>query len=144
MELRTIQFTAPSKHIYEIREQNGEDEDILSNPLEMRTLMHLSRYISAIVIKTTFTNSGKLTVEDALNLPLLDRYCILIKARIFSIGPELNFDYSWGKSVIQYEEDLNKYVFDKPTIITSINAFVFNSKRSRNIIVVNFFTSIFI
>lgn len=112
MELRTIEFTAPSRNIYEIREQNGEDEDILSNPLEMRTLMHLSRYISAIVVKTTFTKSGKLTVDDALNLPLLDRYCILIKARIFSIGPELNFDYSWGKSVIQYEEDLNKYVFE--------------------------------
>ena len=31
MEFRTFRFTGPSGFEYEIREQNGADEDILSN-----------------------------------------------------------------------------------------------------------------
>lgn len=112
MELRTFEFTAPSANIFTIREQNGEDEDILSNPREMKTLLHLSRYISAIVVSTTFTRTGKLTLADALALPLLDRYCILLQSRIFSLGETLEFEYQWSPNhTVSYEEDLTKYLF---------------------------------
>lgn len=112
MELtnRTTTFVAPSGATYEIREQNGEDENILSNPKEMRTLLHLSRFISAIVVKNTITN-GRLTLEDALNLPLLDRYCILIQSRIFSIDNILKFEYNWGQNTVTYEDNLEDYLF---------------------------------
>ena len=62
MELRTIKFHVPSGHEFEIREQNGEDEDILSNPREMRTLLHLSRFISVITVRTTYTADRKSVV----------------------------------------------------------------------------------
>ena len=120
MELRTIKFHVPSGNEFEIREQNGEDEDILSNPREMRTLLHLSRFISAITVNTTCTETGKLTMKDALNLPLLDRYCILLQSRIFSLGETLEFDYQWAPNrTVKYEEDLNNYLFEDYSQIPS-------------------------
>jgi hypothetical protein len=117
MELRTITFMAPSGHKFTIREQNGEDDSILSNPREMRNLLNLSRFISAITVETTATANGKLTMKDSLGLPLLDRYCILLYSRIFSLGEILEFSYEWpddnGKTTkYDYEEDLTKYLFD--------------------------------
>ena len=120
MELRTLTFVAPSGYEYTIREQNGEDEDILTNPREMRNLLHLSRYISAIVMDSK--PFGKLTFEKALELPLLDRYCILFNSRIFSIGNILEFSYEWTnvtngvKHEVRYEEDLNNYLFDYSSV----------------------------
>lgn len=113
MELRTIEFFVPSGNKFEIREQNGEDEDILSNPREMRNLLHLSRFIAAITVNTTWTKTGKLTMKDALDLPLLDRYCILLKSRIFSLGETLDIQYQWAPGrTVSYEEDLNNYLFE--------------------------------
>lgn len=116
--LRTIEFVGPSGHRFTIREQNGEDENILSNPSDVKNLMNLTKFISAIVVKTDFTKTGKLSIQDSLELPLLDRYCILMKSRIFSLGDTLEFTYRWGnkeegnEQEVEYEEDLNLFVFD--------------------------------
>lgn len=110
--LRTIEFIGPSGHSFTIREQNGEDENILSNPSDVKNLMNLTKFISAIVVKTNFTKTGKLSIQDSLELPLLDRYCILIKSRIFSLGDTLEFTYRWDNKEVEYEEDLNLFVFD--------------------------------
>ncbi len=50
MTLRTLVFTAPSGRLFEIREQNGEDEEIITNPVDSKNLMNLTKYISAIVV----------------------------------------------------------------------------------------------
>lgn len=116
MELRTLQFIAPSGHSFTIREQNGEDENILSNPLDVKTLMNLTKFISAIVVNTDFTKSGKLSVNDTLELPLLDRYCILLQSRIFSLGETLDIAYEWPKvGTVEYTEDLTNYLFEDYT-----------------------------
>lgn len=119
-KLKTTIFTVPSGKTFEVREQNGEDEDILSRPQDLQDLMYLSKFISAIVVHTDATESGKLSVKEALDLPLLDRYCILIKARIFSIGPDLDFTYTWPnmKEPCNYSEDLTQYVFDDYSKVT--------------------------
>ena len=111
-ELRTLKFYAPSGHWFEIREQNGEDEDILSNPKEMRNLLHLSRFISSIVIRTDVNEKGRLTMDQALDLPLLDRYCILFQSRIFSLGEDIEFSYNWKGTLITYKEDLRNFLFE--------------------------------
>lgn len=112
-KLRTEEFISPSGHHFTIREQNGEDEDLISNPRDSRNLMNLTKFIAAIVVKTDFTNNGKLTTNDALNLPLLDRYFILMASRIFSIGNEIEFEYTWENgSKYSYTEDLNNYIFN--------------------------------
>lgn len=113
MELRTFQFIAPSGHSFTIREQNGEDENILSNPVDAKTLMNLVKFISAIVVDTDFTKSGKLSIQDTLELPLLDKYCILLQSRIFSLGETLDISYDWPKiGRVEYTEDLNNYIFE--------------------------------
>ena len=118
MEFRTFRFTGPSGFEYEIREQNGADEDILSNLSDMKTLMNLTKFIAAIVIRTTATPNGKLTVDDALNLPVNDRYAIIFNSRIFSLGEEVEFEYDWGKEnggKITYGQDLHEFLFDYGT-----------------------------
>lgn len=113
MEQRTFQFVAPSGCTYTIREQNGEDEEILSNRADARTLMNITKFIASIVVSTDFTPSGHLLVQDALNLPLLDRYAILFQSRIFSLGETVTFDYEWAKdNKVTYEQDLREFLFD--------------------------------
>lgn len=119
LKLRTQELVAPSGFHYVIREQNGEDEDILSNPKDSRNLMNLTKFISSIVVKTDATKNNKLTINDALSIPLLDRYFILISSRIFSIGSEIEFDYTWDNGTkLSYTEDLNNYLFDYSSVPT--------------------------
>lgn len=118
---RTHSFISPSGHSYTIREQNGEDEDILSNPRDAKNLMNITKFISSIVVDTDFTDNHRLTVEDTLNLPFLDRYAILIQSRIFSMGNTLEFEFTWegDKVPVVYEEDLSLFLFDDYSAIPS-------------------------
>lgn len=112
---RQLEFTAPSGYKYTIREQNGEDDDVLSNPSEAKTLRNISRFISSLVTHTDATPSGRLSLDDAHNLPALDRYAILFNSRIFSIGNELEFTYNWGEEnggEVGYIQDLEDFIFD--------------------------------
>lgn len=112
---RTYEFMTPAGYMYSIREQNGNDEDILSNPLDVQNLMNLTKFIQAIVVDTNFTANRRLTIEDADRIPLNDRYCILFKSRIFSLGEEVDFEYDWGTQDIGkqiYGQDLNEMLFD--------------------------------
>lgn len=104
-------FIAPSGNSYTIREQNGADDDVLSNPSEAKSLINISRFISRIVVDSTM---GKLTLEKAHNLPSLDRYAILINSRIHSIGSSLEFEYDWGEDGGKqlYEQSLDEYLLD--------------------------------
>lgn len=121
--IRTKLFVGPSGKTYEIREQNGEDEEILSNEADAKNLMNITKFIADIVVSTTFTESGKLTIEDALNLPLLDRMAILFQSRIFSLGDTVNFEYDWGgnngKGKVFYEQDLKDFLFEDYSKIPS-------------------------
>lgn len=109
----TQEFVAPSGHKYSIREQNGDDEDILSNMQDARTMMNFTKFISAIVVDTDLTTNGKLTIEQAESLPLLDRYCILFKSRIHSIGKDVEFEYTWPDgTTYNYTQDLTEMLFE--------------------------------
>ena len=112
--INTFKFTAPSGHYYVIREQNGNDDDILSNYTDAENLMNITKFISAIVVETDFVGgNGRLTPEEAHKIPSLDRYCILFQSRIFSYGPELEFKEDWGEklSTVEYTQDLTDFVF---------------------------------
>lgn len=111
-EFNTMEFIAPSGYKYVIREENGADEEIISNQAAARDFMNVTNFIAAIVVSTTATESGKLTPQEALALPLRDRYAILIHSRIFSLGERVPFSYVWpGDQVpVQYEQDLTELV----------------------------------
>lgn len=110
--MRTFEFFVPSGYRYEIREQNGEDEEILSNPMDLKDLMNFTKFIQAIVVKTDFTPSGRLTIQDALRIPVNDRYCILFQSRIFSLGETVEFAYKWDTGTVEYEQDIRELLFD--------------------------------
>ena len=114
LNIVTKEFIAPSGYSYTIREQNGEDEEILSNQADAKDLMNLIKFIASIVVKTNATASGKLLVKDVLTLPLLDKYAIIFQSRIFSIGNIITFEYDWGGDTgkVQYEQDLNDFLFE--------------------------------
>ena len=110
-----LTFVAPSGTTFTIREQNGADDDVLSNARTAKNLMNLSYFIAGIVTETDATPSRKLTAQDALKLPVLDRYCILLNSRIFSLGQTLDFVHDWGKEnggEVNYEQDLEEFLFD--------------------------------
>ena len=96
-----------------IREQNGEDDDILSNPIKSETLSNFSEFISRIVVDTNLTPNRKLTEQQAHELPCNIRYAILIASRIFSLGQVMEFEYTWPNGdKIRYEQDLKELLFD--------------------------------
>lgn len=116
---RTLTFNTPSGHIVTIREQNGADDDVLSNPVDAATLMNLSKFVSGIIVKCDYegNSNGKISVKQAHELPALDRYCILFNSRIFSLGDTMEFEYNWGENggKVNYEQDLKEYLFDYST-----------------------------
>lgn len=120
LEGQKCTFKVPSGFEYTIREQNGNDDDIISNQAEAQTLTNLSRFIAAIVVDTNYTDNRKLTLEQAHNLPSLDRYAILINSRIFSLGKELEFTWDWKDKggQIDYSVDLEEFIFDYGTVPT--------------------------
>lgn len=96
----------------EIREQNGADDDLLSNRIRAEKLMNFCDFISSIVIKTNYTDNGKLTPEDVAKMPVLMKYVILVKSRIHSLGQTIGFRYRWPDGFEEnYEEDLGQLVF---------------------------------
>lgn len=112
---RKMTFVAPSGFEYTIREQNGNDDDIISNQADAQNLMNFSRFIATIVVDTNYSSNRRLTIEQAHHMPALDRYAILLNSRIFSIGEELEFTWDWGQDKggkVTYVQDLNEFLFD--------------------------------
>lgn len=109
----TMKFVGPSGYTYEIREENGADEEVISNQAAAKDFMNITNYIAGIVVNTDFTTSGKLSPQEALDLPLLDRYVILIQSRMFSLGKEVEFSYTWpGDSTpTYYTQDISELIF---------------------------------
>lgn len=130
-------FYGPSGFKYTIREQNGADDDIISNPSEAKDLTNIHRFIASLVTDTDATKTHKLSVNDVRNLPTLDKYCILINSRIFSIGDSVEFEYDWGENggKVQYSQDLNEFLFDyqivpdAQTLLSKPNAIPFYPYR---------------
>ena len=92
---KKLTFKLPSGYEVTIREQNGEDDDILSNPVDAKTFMNISKFIAGIVTDTDITATRLLTPEDVQKMPSLDRYAIMVNSRVFSLGEILDFRYAW-------------------------------------------------
>lgn len=110
-DCKTVWLPTCSNYVV-IREQNGEDDDIISNPVKAANLTNLSELISRIVIDTDLTPNKRLTEEQASNLPCNSRYAILMASRINSLGHIMEFDYAWADGTkVRYEQDLNESLF---------------------------------
>lgn len=85
---RTKQITLSNGAQITIREQNGNDEDIISSKSSALDPLAYSRYISAVVVGPTI-----LSEEEANKLSSRDRVRILIETRILSFGSILEFKF---------------------------------------------------
>lgn len=115
----TKTINLPSGRKVEIREQNGNDDDILSNPNDATSGANISKFISAIVTKAYWKpdSNPRLSVQEARELLLRDRFCIIFNSRIHSIGETMKFSFDWGDDPVkggkfEYEEDLSRYIWD--------------------------------
>lgn len=114
---KLLTFKLPSGFDVTIREQNGNDDDILSNHVTSKDMSNFNIFIASLIVETNlpFAVGGKLNSELARKLLLRDKYYILIRSRIHSIGNELHVTYDWGKEnggEIAYVEDLNRYIWE--------------------------------
>lgn len=107
-----ISIVTPSKFEVTIRQQTGEDDDIISNPDGSYMGEALNEFVKGIVIK--FGQAGEpATYEQIENMKLCDKYFIMVASRIFSLGPILRFEYEWPDGIVApYEENLEDFVWD--------------------------------
>lgn len=129
-----VELVTPSGNTVVIRQQNGEDDGILSNVFNVNKGIAMSAFLSNIIIDSSFTPRGTMTVEEVLNLRIADAYFMMIASRIFSLGQLLNFEYKWdGLPEPQpYEEDLNLFIWDYskpfPSEVTDSDYFKYRIK----------------
>lgn len=113
----TRKFRLPSGFNASIREQNGHDDDILSNEALAKDLTNIDMFICNIVMDTDlpFANNNKLTMQNVGQLLLKDKYFLLFASRIHSMGSIMKIKFDWGKEdggEMLYEEDIEKYIWD--------------------------------
>lgn len=111
------ELVLPSGYKATIREQNGNDDDIISNQATARDLTNMNMFISSLIIETDlpFSVNGKLSIDGVRNMLLRDKYFILFSSRIHSMGNLIKFTYDWGTEEggnIEYTDDLNNFVWD--------------------------------
>jgi len=111
----------PSGFTVRIREQNGNDDDILSNKATSRDLTNINIFLASLIIWTDlpFAVNNRITAEQVKNMLLRDKYFIIFASRQHSVGDDVSFEYDWGKEnggKFKYTEHLSNYVkdFTKP------------------------------
>jgi hypothetical protein len=109
----TKELLVPSGYKVIIREQNGDDDDLISNVALSESGTSFNMFIASLVVWSELTGKP-LTMEDVLSMKLRDKYFVLMSSRVFSIGPILKFKYDWkdGKPPVHYEDDLRQYLWD--------------------------------
>lgn len=114
---KRARFTLPSGYWVEIREQNGNDDDIISNRSTARDLTNFNILISSLILDTNLPMSvgGKISADKVDEILIRDKYAIIFGSRIHSMGPQVKFTIEWPKDQggeQQYEEDLNNLWWD--------------------------------
>jgi len=103
----------PSGFHVAIREQNGEDDDILSNVSLMDDGTAYNAFIAAIIVGCSEIPTLQGNLSEVLKLRPRDKYFILVSSRIFSLDNLVTFHYDWSDKVrVTYTEDLTNYIWD--------------------------------
>jgi len=108
-----LSLITPSGYEVVIRQQNGEDDDILSNAGNVADGTSSNKFVKEIVVSTNITENKKFNLDDARDLKLCDKYFIMVASRIFSIGQYIKFSYKWPDNLeVDYEEDLGLLIWE--------------------------------
>jgi hypothetical protein len=103
----------PSQYWVIIREQNGDDDDILSNSTDVKNATALNNFLSGIIVHHELLNKQP-SPSQVVSMKLKDKYYCLMASRIFSIGSDLKFEFDWedGQPPVAYVDDLEQYLWD--------------------------------
>lgn len=108
-----LTLKTPTGYEVTIREQTGEDDDILSNAEGVMDGTASNKFVAGIVVHTDITENNQFNLDTARDLKLCDKYFIMVASRVFSIGQYLKFAYEWpDKLEVDYEEDLGLFLWD--------------------------------
>jgi len=110
----TVSLVTPSGFKVVLRQQNGDDDDIISNAANSVDGTAINNFVRAIIVDSDISPTGTLVLGDVLNIKLCDKYFIILASRIFSLGQILKFSFKWENipEPVDYEEDLSKYIWD--------------------------------
>jgi len=113
----TLTFKTPSGFDVTIREQNGEDDEIISKMKNSTDGSAVNKFLANII---TSHNGTKVTHEGIILWKNKDKYYTLLKSRIFSLGGTITYKHQCVNLECQkestFEENLNLYDrdFSKP------------------------------
>lgn len=107
----------PSGYRVTIREQNGQDDETLStitNGKPRDQMDNTNRFIASIIINNGLTDKPYMTLDEVENMRLKDKYYILLKSRMHSLGEEVVFINTCTncKHEMECTEDLTIYDAD--------------------------------
>lgn len=110
-----LSFQLPSGKMATIREHTAMDDDILTAGLAKHgsnvMVKNFNNYVTAIL--TELDGKTKVTVSDVENLPLSDKYYLILKSRIHSLGDEVMIKLTCPneecRAESEYTIDLNEY-----------------------------------
>jgi len=110
---KLLTFKIPSGHEVTIREQNGDDDEVLSNMANVESGRSYDQFLAGIIIN--HSKYDRRPTEKEINImPQRDRLIITTMSRIFSLGNDVNFEYQWvgRKSPDKYSDNLEDYIWD--------------------------------
>lgn len=121
---QTKEITLPSGRVIILRENNGDDEGILSQLKDTKDSNNIDKYISSVVVKDLSKDKlpeGEfkgVTFAEVKKWPLNDKHYVLFAARVLSLGYEFKFKYQCqnpdcrdckAKKKHKYTEDLKPF-----------------------------------
>lgn len=108
-----IELVTPSKYKVIIRQQTGEDDDVVSDPSGSFMGESLNKFVQGIIIKHGLCDNKAPSYQDIEDMKLCDKYFVIIASRIFSLSNILRFEYEWPDGITaEYEENLEDFIWD--------------------------------
>lgn len=124
----------PTSKSVSFREQNGGDDEILSKMGDAGTGDNVTKFIRDLVKKVD-GQEVTLTLAQVDLWPVKDKYALMIKSRIHSLGKELEFQHKCTKcdQETKCEEDLSQYDWDYSKPFPAVDDFEYaaHSKAPR-------------
>ncbi len=124
---KTSKFITPSKFEVTIREQTGDDDEIISRIKNASDGSSVNKFASSIILETSL-DIKKPTPNDILKWKNKDKYYVLFKSRLLSLGTTITYKHTCSNSDCKkdndFEEDLLQYDRDfSKDDTTSANGF---------------------
>jgi hypothetical protein len=95
-----------------IREQNGEDDAVLTRVKDTINGVSLANFIAGILVYHSAYPDIIVTGKHIMAMKSRDKYYILVSSRVFSLGKDITFEFRWPdlKIPTPYTEDLTIFI----------------------------------